>query len=140
MDVALHRLPVTVVLDRAGITGEDGPSHNGMWDLALLGIVPGLRVAAPRDEPTLRELLREALDIGDGPTVLRFPKTPLVDPVPALRRVGGVDVLAEPARDAAVDVLRRRGRRRRPTRRRWTPARRGRAGGYRCVVVSTRAG
>ena len=105
MDVALHRLPVTIVLDRAGITGDDGPSHNGMWDLALLGIVPGLRVAAPRDEATLRELLAEALDISDGPTVLRFPKTPLVDPVPALRRVGEVDVLAEPDRDAAVDVL-----------------------------------
>ena len=62
MDVALHRLPVTFVLDRAGITGEDGASHNGMWDLALLGVVPGLRIAAPRDEATLRELLREAVD------------------------------------------------------------------------------
>ena len=62
MDVALHRLPVTFVLDRAGITGEDGPSHNGMWDLAILGVVPGLRIAAPRDEPTLRAQLREAVD------------------------------------------------------------------------------
>jgi 1-deoxy-D-xylulose-5-phosphate synthase len=105
MDVALHRLPVTVVLDRAGITGEDGPSHNGMWDLALLGMVPGIRIAAPRDEATLRELLREAVAVADGPTVVRFPKTPLGDPVPALRRAGGVDVLAEPAPDAAVDVL-----------------------------------
>lgn len=105
MDVALHRLPVTVVLDRAGITGEDGGSHNGMWDLALLGIVPGIRIAAPRDEATLRELLREAVEVADGPTVLRFPKTPLCAPVPALRRVGGVDVLAEPEADSAVDVL-----------------------------------
>jgi 1-deoxy-D-xylulose-5-phosphate synthase len=105
MDVALHRLPVTFVLDRAGITGDDGPSHHGMWDLAVLGIVPGLRIAAPRDEPTLREALREALAVSDGPTALRFPKTPLGDPVPALRRVGDVDVLAEPGPDADVDVL-----------------------------------
>jgi 1-deoxy-D-xylulose-5-phosphate synthase len=105
MDVALHRLPVTVVLDRAGVTGQDGPSHNGMWDLALLGMVPGLRLGVPRDESTLRELLREAVDVSDGPTVLRYPKTPLGDELPALRRVGDVDVLAEPADDADVDVL-----------------------------------
>ena len=105
MDVALHRLPVTVVLDRAGITGDDGPSHNGMWDLAILGVVPGLRIAAPRDEATLRELLREAVAVDDGPTVLRFPKTPLVDPVPARRRIGHYDVLDEPDPSAAVDVL-----------------------------------
>jgi 1-deoxy-D-xylulose-5-phosphate synthase len=104
MDVALHRLPVTVVLDRAGITGEDGPSHNGIWDLALLGVVPGLRLAAPRDEPTLRAALAQAVAIADGPTVVRFPKTPLVEPIPAVRRVGGVDVLAEPD-DGDVDVL-----------------------------------
>jgi 1-deoxy-D-xylulose-5-phosphate synthase len=105
MDVALHRLPVTVVLDRAGITGDDGPSHNGMWDLALLQMVPGIRIAAPRDEPTLRALLGEAVEVSDGPTVLRFPKTPLGAPVPALRTVGGVDVLAEPDPAAPVDVL-----------------------------------
>jgi 1-deoxy-D-xylulose-5-phosphate synthase len=105
MDVALHRLPVTVVLDRAGITGEDGPSHNGMWDLALLGMVPGIRIAAPRDEATLRDALREAVEVADGPTVLRFPKTPLGAPLPAARRVGQVDVLAEPEPDARVDVL-----------------------------------
>jgi 1-deoxy-D-xylulose-5-phosphate synthase len=105
MDVALHRLPVTVVLDRAGLTGDDGPSHNGIWDLALLGIVPGIRVAAPRDEATLRAELREAIAHADGPTVLRYPKTPLGDDVPALRRVGGTDVLDEPSADADVDVL-----------------------------------
>jgi 1-deoxy-D-xylulose-5-phosphate synthase len=105
MDVALHRLPVTLVLDRAGITGDDGPSHNGMWDMSILGVVPGLRIAAPRDEQTLRELLREAVAWRDGPTVLRFPKTPLGEPVPAVRTAGGVDVLAEPAADADVDVL-----------------------------------
>jgi len=104
MDVALHRLPVTVVLDRAGVTGEDGPSHNGMWDLALLQMVPGIRIAAPRDEPSLRELLEEAVEISDGPTVLRFPKTPLGAPVPAGRRLGAVDVVAEPDQDP-VDVL-----------------------------------
>src|SRR3954463_11200664 len=105
MDVALHRLPVTVVLDRAGLTGEDGPSHNGVWDLAVLGMVPGIRIATPRDEPSLRELLGDAVEIADGPTVLRFPKTPLGAPVPALRTVGGVDVLAEPGPLAPVDVL-----------------------------------
>ncbi|HEX2308034.1 MAG TPA: 1-deoxy-D-xylulose-5-phosphate synthase [Jatrophihabitantaceae bacterium] len=105
LDVALHRLPVTLVLDRAGITGEDGPSHNGIWDLALAGVVPGLRVAAPRDEPTLRALLREAVDWVDGPTVVRFPKTPLHEDVPAIRSSGGVDVLAEPSADSDVDLL-----------------------------------
>src|SRR5581483_2958472 len=105
MDVALHRLPVTVVLDRAGVTGQDGPSHNGMWDLALLGMVPGIRVAAPRDDASLRALLREAVAISDGPTVLRFPKTPLGPALPAVRSVGGFDVLAEPAPDEHVDVL-----------------------------------
>jgi 1-deoxy-D-xylulose-5-phosphate synthase len=105
MDVALHRLPVTFVLDRAGVTGQDGPSHNGMWDLAILGVVPGLRIAAPRDETTLRELLREATAVSDGPTVVRYPKTPIGADLPALRRVSDVDVLAEPDADSDVDVL-----------------------------------
>jgi 1-deoxy-D-xylulose-5-phosphate synthase len=108
MDVALHELPVTVVLDRAGITGDDGASHNGMWDLAVLGVVPGLRIAAPRDEPTLRAELNEAVAHVSGPTVVRFPKTPLGRDIPALRQVGGVDVLAEPGADdddVDVDVL-----------------------------------
>jgi 1-deoxy-D-xylulose-5-phosphate synthase len=104
LDVAMHKLPVTFVLDRAGITGSDGPSHNGMWDLAILGVVPGLRMAAPRDEPTLRAELREAVAVDDGPTVLRFPKTPLPPDIPARRSEGGVDVLAEPG-DGAPDVL-----------------------------------
>jgi 1-deoxy-D-xylulose-5-phosphate synthase len=104
MDVALHRLPVTVVLDRAGLTGDDGPSHNGMWDLALLGVVPGIRIAAPRDAATLRDELREAVAHADGPTVVRFPKSPLADDLPAIRRAGTVDVLAEPD-DGPVDVL-----------------------------------
>ncbi|HZC70174.1 MAG TPA: 1-deoxy-D-xylulose-5-phosphate synthase [Jatrophihabitans sp.] len=105
MDVALHRLPVTITLDRAGITGNDGPSHHGMWDLAILGVVPGLRIAAPRDETSLRELLREAVAVSDGPTVVRYPKTPIGAELPASRRVGTVDVVAEPDADADVDVL-----------------------------------
>ena len=93
LDVALHRLPVTLVLDRAGITGPDGPSHHGMWDLAVLGAVPGLRVAAPRDEASLREELREGVAHDQGPTVLRFPKGRVDRDIPALDRVAGVDVL-----------------------------------------------
>ncbi|MGW2407998.1 1-deoxy-D-xylulose-5-phosphate synthase [Streptomyces sp. NPDC001739] len=93
MDVALHRCGVTFVLDRAGVTGTDGASHNGMWDLSVLGVVPGLRIAAPRDADQLRAQLREALDVDDAPTVLRFPKESVDDPIPAVDRVGGVDVL-----------------------------------------------
>ena len=102
MDVALHRLPVTFVLDRAGVTGDDGPSHNGMWDLSVLGIVPGMRVAAPRDASTLRELLREAVAWQEGPTTLRFPKASAGDDIPAVDRVGGMDVLR---RDEGADLL-----------------------------------
>ncbi|WP_369253204.1 1-deoxy-D-xylulose-5-phosphate synthase [Geodermatophilus amargosae] len=93
MDVALHRQPVTVVLDRAGVTGTDGASHNGMWDMSICSVVPGLQLAAPRDEPTLREALREAVAVTDGPTVVRFPKGPPPVDVPALERRGPVDVL-----------------------------------------------
>ena len=98
LDVALHRLPVTFVLDRAGITGPDGPSHYGVWDLAVLGVVPGLRLAAPRDAATLREELREAVAVGDGPTVVRFPTGSVPADLPAVRRAGTVDVLAENGR------------------------------------------
>ena len=119
IDVALHRLPVTFVLDRAGVTGEDGPSHNGMWDLAILGIVPGLRLAAPRDETTLRAELREAVDCSRRPDRVRFPKTALGPDLPALRRAGGVDVLAD----------RRRRRRRRAARLRRRLGGRGSRGG-----------
>ena len=105
MDVALHRLPVTLVLDRAGITGNDGASHNGMWDLSVLNIVPGIRVAAPRDGARLREELGEALAVDDGPTVLRFPKGDVGEDLPALERISGVDVLVRPASGLAPDVL-----------------------------------
>ncbi len=102
MDVALHRLPVTVVLDRAGVTGDDGASHNGMWDLPLMAGIPGMRVAAPRDGVTLAAELAEALDVGDGPTALRFPKGALPADLPALRSVGGVDVLADWGSDVLI--------------------------------------
>ncbi|MEK9665057.1 MAG: 1-deoxy-D-xylulose-5-phosphate synthase, partial [Candidatus Nanopelagicales bacterium] len=97
MDCALHRAGVTFVLDRAGVTGDDGPSHNGVWDMSILGVVPGLRLAAPRDAETLVEALREAIAVDDGPTVIRFPKGAVVDFVPALRRQGVVDVLRDDA-------------------------------------------
>jgi len=94
MDVALHHAGVTFVLDRAGITGDDGASHNGMWDLAMLRLIPGLQLAAPRDEATLRAALRRAVAISDAPTVVRYPKGEVPDPMPAIDVVDGVDVLA----------------------------------------------
>ena len=105
MDVALHKLPVTMVLDRSGITGPDGASHNGMWDLSILGIVPGMRVAAPRDGARLCEELGEALDVNDGPTAIRFPKGDVGEDIPAIERRDGVDVLAVPADGLTDDVL-----------------------------------
>jgi 1-deoxy-D-xylulose-5-phosphate synthase len=102
MDVALHRAGVTFVLDRAGITGEDGASHHGMWDLSLLSIVPGIRIAAPRDASRLRSLLREAVAVSDGPTVVRFPKGAVCADLDAVDRVGGLDVLR---REGDEDVL-----------------------------------
>jgi 1-deoxy-D-xylulose-5-phosphate synthase len=102
LDVAMHGLPVTFVLDRAGITGPDGPSHYGIWDMSVFGVVPGLRIAAPRDAATLREQLREAMAVDDGPTVLRFPTGAVPADLPAVRRVGTVDVLRE---DERRDVL-----------------------------------
>ncbi len=105
MDVALHKLPVTLVLDRSGVTGPDGASHNGMWDLSILGIVPGMRVAAPRDGARLREELGEAVEVSDGPTAVRFPKGDVGEDIPAIERRGGVDVLALPAEGLSDDVL-----------------------------------
>jgi 1-deoxy-D-xylulose-5-phosphate synthase len=102
MDVALHRCGVTFVLDRAGVTGEDGASHNGMWDMSVLQVVPGLRLAAPRDPARLRELLNEAVEVDDAPTVVRFPKGSPPDDIPAVGRAGGADVLA---RNGTKDVL-----------------------------------
>ena len=102
LDVALHKAGVTFVLDRAGITGDDGPSHNGIWDLALTGIVPTLHVAAPRDGQQLRETLREALDISDAPSLIRFPKGAVNPDIPAFERRDGVDVLY---RGESADIL-----------------------------------
>jgi 1-deoxy-D-xylulose-5-phosphate synthase len=102
MDVALHRCGVTFVLDRAGVTGSDGASHNGMWDLSILQVVPGLRLAAPRDGVRVQELLREAVDVDDAPTVLRIPKGAPPAEIPAVGKAGGADVLV---RKGTRDVL-----------------------------------
>jgi 1-deoxy-D-xylulose-5-phosphate synthase len=102
MDCALHRCGVTFALDRSGVTGDDGASHNGMWDMSVLQVVPGLRLAAPRDTARLRELLREAVAVGDAPTVVRFPKGAPNDDIDAVDRAGGCDVLF---RNGARDVL-----------------------------------
>jgi 1-deoxy-D-xylulose-5-phosphate synthase len=102
LDVALHKAGVTFVLDRAGITGDDGPSHHGIWDMALTGIIPSLSLAAPRDGARLREVLREAVDISDAPSVIRFPKGPVSADIPAFERRDGIDVLY---RGESADVL-----------------------------------
>ncbi|MFC8094386.1 1-deoxy-D-xylulose-5-phosphate synthase [Streptomyces sp. NPDC057301] len=104
MDVALHKCGVTFVLDRAGVTGTDGASHNGMWDMSILQVVPGLRLAAPRDADQVRAQLREAVQVKDAPTVVRFSKGAVGPAVPAVGRVGGMDVLREPGTDTP-DVL-----------------------------------
>ncbi|HEY7044758.1 MAG TPA: 1-deoxy-D-xylulose-5-phosphate synthase [Nocardioidaceae bacterium] len=102
MDAALHGCGVTLVLDRAGVTGEDGASHNGMWDMSIFQVVPGLRIAAPRDGTRVRELLREAVAVGDAPTVLRIPKGQVQSDIAAIETVDGVDVLY---RQGERDVL-----------------------------------
>jgi len=104
MDAGLHKAGVTVVLDRAGVTGTDGASHNGMWDMTICSVVPGLRLAAPRDGEQLRQLLREAVEVSDGPTVLRFPKGEVADTVARVRQLGSLDVLRETTPEA-VDLL-----------------------------------
>ncbi len=102
LDVALHKAGVTFVLDRAGITGDDGPSHHGIWDLALTGIVPTMHVAAPRDAARLRETLREAVEISNAPSMVRYPKGAVPSDIPAFERRDGVDVLY---RGESADVL-----------------------------------
>src|SRR5699024_9343444 len=93
LDVALHRCGVTFVLDRSGVTGDDGPSHNGMWDMSLLQIVPTLQLAAPRDGARVRELLREAVAVDDAPTAVRYPKGGVCADIEAINRIGSTDVL-----------------------------------------------
>src|SRR5699024_9525846 len=105
MDVGLLKLPTTLVLDRAGVTGPDGASHNGVWDMALASIVPGIRVAAPRDGARLVEELREAVAVTDGPTVVRFPRGSVTADVDAVERTAdGVDVLHRTSAEGG-DVL-----------------------------------
>jgi 1-deoxy-D-xylulose-5-phosphate synthase len=105
MDVGLHRLPVTFVLDRAGVTGDDGASHNGMWDLSILSLVPGIQIAMPRDGTRLRELLAEVVEVDDGPTAIRFPKGALPRDIERIDRIGGLDVLRREEATATADVL-----------------------------------
>jgi 1-deoxy-D-xylulose-5-phosphate synthase len=105
MDVALHKLPVTIALDRAGVTGPDGASHHGMWDGSILQVVPGLRIAAPRDATRVGELLNEAVAVSDGPTVVRYPKATVSSEIEAVAKLGSTDVLSRPADGAARDVL-----------------------------------
>ena len=93
LDVALHNAGVTFVLDRAGITGDDGPSHHGIWDLALTGIVPHMHVGAPRDGARLKELLRQCIAIDNAPSMIRFPKGAVHSDIAALERVDGIDIL-----------------------------------------------
>jgi 1-deoxy-D-xylulose-5-phosphate synthase len=105
MDVALHRCGVTFALDRSGVTGEDGASHNGVWDLAVLQVVPGLRIAAPRDAVQLRAQLREAVAVQDAPTLIRYPKGDAGSPIAAIGRVGGLDILRQPDPTDQAEVL-----------------------------------
>ncbi|GAA1659597.1 1-deoxy-D-xylulose-5-phosphate synthase [Kribbella alba] len=102
MDVALHKCGVTFVLDRAGVTGDDGASHNGMWDMSILQLVPGLRLAAPRDGARLQELLNEAVEVADAPTVLRFAKGEVFPDIEAIDRVGDCDVLVRTGTDVLL--------------------------------------
>jgi 1-deoxy-D-xylulose-5-phosphate synthase len=102
MDVALHKCGVTFVLDRAGVTGDDGASHNGMWDMSILQLVPGLRLAAPRDGARLQELLNEAVEVSDAPTVLRFAKGEVFPDIEAIDRVGDCDVLVRTGTDVLL--------------------------------------
>ncbi|TDD46413.1 1-deoxy-D-xylulose-5-phosphate synthase [Kribbella antibiotica] len=101
LDVALHKCGVTFVLDRAGVTGDDGPSHNGMWDMSIVQLVPGLRLAAPRDSTRLIELLNEAIDVSDAPTVVRYAKGEVFPDIDPIDKVGGLDVLHR----SGTDVL-----------------------------------
>ncbi|BBX72705.1 1-deoxy-D-xylulose-5-phosphate synthase [Mycobacterium shinjukuense] len=104
LDIGLHRLPVTLVLDRAGVTGPDGPSHHGLWDLALLACVPGLQIACPRDAPRLRQQLRTAIATA-GPTAVRFPKGAAGQPITAEHTIGGLEILHTPQPDRRPEVL-----------------------------------
>ena len=102
MDVALHKCGVTFVLDRAGVTGDDGASHNGMWDMSILQVVPGLRLAAPRDGTRIKELLNEAIDVNDAPTVLRYAKGEVFPDIEAIDKTGNTDILVRTGTDVLL--------------------------------------
>ena len=104
LDVALHKAGVTFVLDRAGITGDDGPSHHGIWDLALTGIVPNMHVGAPRDGARLKEILRACIAISDAPSMIRFPKGAVPADISALERFQGIDVLHKGATEQVLII------------------------------------
>ncbi|MFP5283621.1 MAG: 1-deoxy-D-xylulose-5-phosphate synthase, partial [Actinomycetes bacterium] len=104
MDVALHRCGVTFALDRAGVTGPDGPSHHGMWDMSILQVVPGLHLAAPRDATRLRQALAASLTIDDAPSVIRYSKEQVPPDLDALTTVDGVDVLQRSAEPRVLVV------------------------------------
>ena len=105
MDIALLKQPVTIVLDRAGVTGSDGASHNGVWDMALTTIIPGIHVAAPRDGQRLRELFQESLEIKSGPSVVRFPKGNLLEDMDAVATTeDGVDIIFESEQERFADA------------------------------------
>ena len=103
MDAALHGAGVTFALDRSGVTGDDGASHNGMWDMALLRVVPGLDLFAPRDGARLVSALRNCVGKSDHPTVIRFSKGAIPEDMPAVLSLGFADVLmASPNPDVTI--------------------------------------
>jgi 1-deoxy-D-xylulose-5-phosphate synthase len=104
LDVALHQAGVTFVLDRAGITGDDGPSHHGIWDLALTGIVPNMHVGAPRDGARLKEILRACIEIDNAPSMVRFPKGAIPQDIPAIERIAGIDFLYKATKDQVLII------------------------------------
>ena len=103
LDVGLHRLPVVMVLDRAGITGDDGPSHHGLVDMALALSIPGMTVFAPSSAPEVEIMLTQALAL-DGPSIIRFPKTPAPAVLPGA--VGeGMNARCARSGDGSVCIL-----------------------------------
>ncbi|MGO1976564.1 1-deoxy-D-xylulose-5-phosphate synthase [Brachybacterium tyrofermentans] len=103
LDVALHGEDVTITLDRAGVTGDDGPSHHGIWDLSVASQIPGLQVWAPRDAARLDAAVASAVAV-EGPSLVRYPKGACPPEVPALAAVPAGDVLAGDI-EAPIDVL-----------------------------------
>lgn len=103
LDIALHGEDVTITLDRAGVTGDDGPSHHGIWDLALATTVPGLSLWAPRDATRLEAALPAALATA-GPSLVRFPKGACPPELPVLAQLSAGETLAGDA-GSPIDIL-----------------------------------